>query len=309
MRHVTPIALVFTAAAALYTMDVEAVQPPSPSQTVATCDPARIDPDSYRLTTEAQAMNVLRPREPWWEPYGLWKTPREIGDPSEGATRLAERAKELDESNILAHGQLARQYLVLGIDARKADDAWARVLDNGGAVVWTATLYEVDPRSLFVVAFDRKSIRIFRFGELAGKVETHFGVPEFPGPEQVGFWRALGGCLPANAVPEGEIPWRDVTEISGNNWTLRFDLAQKVSLKSDLGRNRNDHSLEITLHGEPGPVDYRFAMAPYRSRPFIARPRGPDPALFQERIRQTLVKFVDPERRIELPKLHRSWGG
>ena len=308
MRRVVPFALSVAAAAALFSADVEAVRH-SPSGQSATCESSRIKPDSYRLVTEAQALNVLRPREPWWEPFGVWKTQREIGDLNEGATALAERARELDDTNLLAHGQLARQYLVMAIDARKAEDAWTRVLDNGGAVAWTATLYEIDPRSLFVIAFDRKSMRIYRFRQLAGEVDEHFGVPEFPGPEQADFWRALGGCLPSNIAPAAEISWSDVEEIEATNWTLRFELAQKVSLTSDRGSRRNDESLEITLHVQPGAVDYRFAMTPYRPRPFFFRRAGPDPLLFQERVRHTLVKFVDPAGRIALPKPHRSWGG
>jgi len=285
MRRVSFLVLAFAAAAALCSFDVEAA-PQSPTASAPiTCDPAAINPDSYRLTTEAQALNATRPPEPWWEPYGIWKAPREIGNPNEGAITLAERAKQLDDSNLLAHAQLAREYLVRGIDARKAEDAWSRVLDGGGAVVWTATLYEVDPRSVFLVVFDRTSLRILRLGALANELDTHFGVPDLPRPEQIDFWRALGGCLSANAVPEAEIPWSDVVGIRTNNWTLRFDLARKVGVKSDRGRSRNDDSLEIMLHGQAGP------------------------ALFQERVRQTLVKFVDPAGRIELPKLHRSWGG
>ena len=305
MRRVNLIALAFVGAATVHAVPAAAAQ--SASTPPASCDPASIQAESYRLTTEAQALNAVRPREAWWEPFGVWKAPREIGNVNEGATALAERARDLDQSNLLAHGQLAREYLVRGIDASKAEEAWRRVLDKGGAVVWTATLYEVDPRSLFVVAFDRKSLRIFRLGAVAGELDTHFGVPDVPRPGQVDFWRALGGCLPANAVPAADIPWSDVREISGNSWMLRFDLAGKVSVKSDRGRARNDDSVEITLHGHAGPMDFRFAMSPYRPGPFGPRPVGPDPALFQERVRQTLIKFVDPERRIELPKLHRSW--
>ena len=307
MRRIRFVAVAFTVAATLHSFSAEATQQPSTPSATATCDASRINGESYRLTTEAQAFNAIRPREPWWEPYGVWKSQGEIGSVNEGATTLAERAKELDDSNLLAHGQLAREYLVRGIDARKADDAWTRVLDGGGAIVWTATLYEVDPRSLFVIAFDRQRLRIFRLGAVAGQLDTHFGVPEAPRPERVEFWRALGGCLPADALAEAEIAWRDVREISGNSWMLRFGLAHKVMVKSDRGRSRNDDSLEITLRGHAGPIDFRFAMSPYRPGPFGARPVGPDPALFQERVRQTVVKFVDPERRIELPKLQRSW--
>lgn len=305
MRRISALAVALIASI-LFTLDLRAVQQP-PASSGATCDPALINPDSYRLTTEAQALNALRPREPWWEPYGIWKEPREIGDPNEGATTLAERARELDEKNLLAHGQLARQYVVMAVDARKADDAWQRVLDSGGAVVWPATLYDVDPRSVFVFAFDRTSIRIFRLGQLAGALDTHFGVPEFPGPETVEFWRALGGCLPPNVAPEAEIAWGEIAEIGGHSWALRFELSRKVSVTSDRGNRRNDDRLEVALHGQPGFVDFRFAMTRFGPRPLFVRPVGPDPVLYQERLRHMLTKSFDPAGRIRLPKLGRSF--
>ena len=274
----------------------------------AACGPDGIDPASYRLTTEAQALNVWRPREPWWEPYGLWKGPREIGDINQGATKLAERARELDDKNLLAHGHLARQYVVMAVDAQKAEAEWERVLAGGGAVVWTGRLPDVDPRSLFLFAFDRTGIRMYRFLEVAGKVPTHFGVPEFPGPESPGLWRALGGCLPPNVAPVAEIPWRDVEAIGGNDWVLRFELASKVDITSDRGSRRNDDTLEIALHGQPGHVDFRYGMTRFGPRPAYRRPAGPDPGLYQERVRQMLVRFFDPSQRIALPKLGRGYG-
>ena len=278
-----------------------AVSQPTPSG-AATCDEAAIKPDSYKLTTEAQAMNVLRPRGPWWEPYDVWQEPREIGDLNQGSMRLAERAKELDERNLLAHGYLARQFVVLAVDAQKAEDAWARVLDNGGAIVWTASLYDVDPRSFFVLAFDRRGIRIFRFGQLAGELRTHFGVPDFPDRGRVELWRALGGCLPQNATPDAEIPWSDVREIRATRSTLRFELRDKVAITSDRGSRRTDATVEINLHGQTGDVDFRFVTTPFGGRPFFARPVGADPGAYQSRVRQMLVKFFDPEKRIEITR-------
>lgn len=307
MRRISPFALALVAGAAVSSLDVRADQQPIVAG-AATCDSASIDQVSYRLTTEAQALNVLRPREPWWEPYGMWKGPGEIGDVNEGAMQLAERARELDDSNLLAHGQLAREYVVTAVDRRKAQDEWQRVLDSGGAIVWTATLYEIDPRSIFVLAFDRKSIRIYRLGQLAGELDTHFGAPEIPGPERVAFWRALGGCLPPDVAPEAEIAWQDVTEIGGGSWTLRFELAQKVRVTSDRRKHRNDDSLEVALHGQGGFMDYRFVMTRFGPRWAYHRPADPDPVLFQERVRQMLVAAFDPEERIKLPKLTRAFG-
>src|SRR5689334_24141592 len=47
----------------------------------------------------------------------------------------------------------------------RAEAAWRTTLDNGGEVVWTATLYDVDARSYFVLAFDRMALRVYRRSE------------------------------------------------------------------------------------------------------------------------------------------------
>ncbi|HVL66270.1 MAG TPA: hypothetical protein VM364_03285 [Vicinamibacterales bacterium] len=270
----------------------------APSQPVAaTCDPAAIDADSYKLTTEAQSYNALRPREPWWERYGVWKSPREIGDPNEGSTALAEEARRLDDRNLLAHGYLARQYVVLAIDARKAEDAWRRTLAGGGAVTWTATLLEIDPRSFFVVAFDGRGIRLYRFGQLISPLRTHFGVPEFPDPERVEFWRALGGCLPTDVAPEAEIGWGDVRSIDVAGSALRLRLSRKVTVSSDREITRTLDRFHLHLHGQPGDVDFRFAFAGWRRPAFWGRPGGVVQTAYEQRVKQMLVTFFDREGR------------
>lgn len=288
MRRVVP--LLAAVVCAGLASPISADQDPQPAPALpATCDAAAIDPDSYRLTTEAQALNVLRPREPWWEPYGLWKGPREIGDVNAGSLRLAERAIELDDRNLLAHGYLARQRVVMAIDARKAEESWARVLDNGGAITWTATLPKVDPRAFFVLAFDRSGIRIFRFTQLAGEVPARFGFQEFPDPEQEEFWRALGGCLPANAAPETEIPWSQVREIRTITRALRFELSAPAAIASDRGSRRRDDSIDVMLHGRSD-VDPRFVMGPFGPRPYWGG-GVPDPEAYLLRVRQMLQRL------------------
>jgi hypothetical protein len=291
MRRVGMFLVALVVAVGLPGPPVAALQDPAPAPDAATCDEARIDTDSYRLTTEAQAMNVLRPREPWWEPYGVWAGPLEIGDLNQGAARLAERAGELDDDNLLAHGYLARQHIVMAVDADKAAAAWERVLDSGGAITWTATLYDVDPRSFFVLAFDRTGIRVFTFGALAGELRTRFGVPEFPRPERVNFWRALGGCLPPAASPVAEVLWTSVREIHPTRWTLRFELQEKVEITSDRGKRHADDTLEVNLHGQTGLFDFRFGMTPFGRRPFHTPPIGLDPAAYQARVKQFLETF------------------
>jgi hypothetical protein len=290
--------LALAGAALLSTVPAVAVQ--DSAAVAGTCDEARIVPESYRLATEAQALNVLRPREPWWEPFGIWKGPREIGDLNQGALRLAERARELDDRNLLAHGYLARQYVAMAVDATRAEAAWGRVLDNGGAIVWTATLYGVDPRSVFLIAFDRQSVRLFTLGQITGELRTHFGVPDLPGPERVDLWRALGGCLPANAVPDAEFAWSSVREIKPARWALRFELQDEITVTSDRGERRTDDSWEINLHPQTGPIDFRFGMAPFPRPPFGAVPVSRDPGAYQTRVMQMLLTFFDPDQRLRV---------
>ena len=259
------------------------------SAAAATCDVAAIDPESYRLTTEAQALNVLRPREPWWESYGVWTAPHEIGTVNQGALRLAERARALDDRNLLAHGYLARQMVVAAVDARKAEEEWRRVLDGGGAVVWTATLPEVDVRSFFVLAFRPQALQIFRVTQIAGPVPTAFGFQDFPDPDSEDFWRALGGCLPEGVAPEAEIPWSQVRAVRSSRWTVRFELHDEVTVRSDRGNRREDDALEVMLHGQRDRHP-RFAMGPFRPWPGHGEPRV-DPEAYLLRVRQMLQTF------------------
>jgi hypothetical protein len=288
MRRISVFLLAAAGAAVLFTSPLSARQQSLTSRS-GTCDESAINVESYRLTTEAQALNVLRPREPWWEPYGIWKRPGEIGEINEASVRLAERAKELDDNNLLAHAHLARQYVVLAIDANKAEDEWRRVIESGGAIVWTASLYDVDPRSFFVIAFDGDGIRIFRFSPLAGELRTHFGVPEVPGTDRIEFWRALGGCIPADTPVEAEIPWSNVREIRVTPFSLRFELHDRVTVTSDRGRRRTDDTLEMNLHPHTALADFRLGMTPFGRGPFGPPPPvSANPAAFHQRVKQLI---------------------
>lgn len=281
-----------------------AFQDPAPPATL-TCDAARIKPESYRLTTEAQALNITKPPYQWWNKYDIGKDPKDLRDMNEAAIAIAERARAFDDGNLLAHAQLARQYVVTGVDARDAREEWKRTLDARGAIVWVATLYDVDPRSYFVLAFDRESIRIYRFGQFAGALRTSFGVPAFPGPDREELWRALGGCLPPNVPPAAEIAWRDVREIASGDFALGFELNHRIELASDRGKRKNIDRVAVNLHGVTGDFDYRYAMYP-APRPIFFRRGAERPAAFQERVRGMLVEFFDPEGRVALPK-QRRW--
>ncbi len=267
-----------------------------------TCDPAAIKPDSYRLAVEAQALNVTKPRYRWRDQYDIRKPSKDLADLNDVAIAIAERARELDDSNLLAHAQLARHYVIGAVDAKRAYDEWRRVLDAGGAIAWTATLHDVDPLSYFVLAFDRGRIRIYRFGQLAGALRTHSGVPDFPGPDREELWRALGGCVPDAITPEATIPWSAVRELESGALLLSFDLDRRVTITSDRRKRRELDRLAVSLHGAAGAADLRYgAFGPYR-RPIDYGGVAGTPPLFQERIRGTLVEIFDPEGRIKLPK-------
>ena len=173
-----------------------------------TCDPGRIDPRSYALTTRAQARNLLEPRHSWWDSFDLGKYEDDLAGLNEVSTRLAERARQIDPSNLMAHGILARQYVVLG-EPEQAEPSWRRALDGGGAVVWSATLYDVDARTYFFVAFDRAALRVYRMDTLAGgPVKRGFyGIPDFPASSNDRFYEAMGGCLDPARKPEAVVPW------------------------------------------------------------------------------------------------------
>ena len=272
-----------------------------------TCESSELSIDSYRLTTEAQARNMLAPRYRWYDAYSAGKHAGDLADLNMSATGIAERARELDDRNLMAHSQMARQFVIDGIDARVAEEAWRRTLDSGGAVVWTATLHDVDARSYFVVAFAKEAMQIYRFARLAGPTPTTYGIPAFPGPERVAFWRALGGCLPSGVQPDATIPWAAVTELKAMNWVLEFKLDRRITLESDRAKRKHVDRLKVNLHGATGDVEFRYNWDPVKGVTNL-RGIGYGPAAYQERVRRTLIKFIDPLGRIKLPRQSRGAG-
>ena len=164
-----------------------------------------------------------------------------------------------------ANGRDAREFVVAGVHASQAYEAWDAALASGGAIAWTATLYDVDARSVFLVAFDREGIRIYRRGAF----------------DDAQFERAWGGCIDDRARPEAVIAWRDVREI------------------------------KVNLHGGTGSYEVHVtkdSLDPYAWWKDDVRVFGMGPLSYNERVRWTLIRFFDPERRIATPKASRSAG-
>lgn len=274
-----------------------------------TCDASVLDADSYRLTTVAQALNVTRPRTDWWDAFDVTLRPYEdaLWDLNEAALTIAERARALDPRNQLALSQLARQRVIVGSEGRGAIPEIQDLFTAGGQLVWTATLYDVDARSFFLVGFGRDGIRVYRFGAAAPGFTRHMGVPDFPGPEAAALWRAWGGCVDG-LHPEAFVPWSDVREIAAGNYVLWFRFATPVRVTSDRGNEKRLREFKVALHGAMGSVSYRVD----RSGDWWEEPTvngvGLGPSGYQERVRRTLAAVVDPTGRITLPKQKRGAG-
>jgi hypothetical protein len=261
-----------------------------------TCSAEELDPKSYAFTTKAQALAVTADRHDFADSFELGKHARDLAELNLDSLEAAERAREIDPRNLMAHGILARAYLNLD-DPEQAEVAWKEVLDGGGAVVWTATIYNVDARSYFVLAFDRRSLRVYRFGAVVARLEKGFyDIPRFPGPDDEAFWKAMGGCLSPSFVPEAEIPWSEVREIKAGNWVLWFKLNRSVKVSSDRGKRKTIDEIKVNLHGRTGELE---VYKPTGECCLALRGRGP--VDYQDLVRWTIVRFVDPERRIAMP--------
>jgi hypothetical protein len=305
MRRLSPAAVVFTFLLS---------SPANAAAQTYTCDAAALNRESYRLSTDAQAMNVTRPRTNWWDGFdaSLRTHQNALGDLNDAALTIAERALDLDPKNQLAHSQLARQLVILGDDPERAKAEIKTLFANGGALAWTATLYDVDAKAFFVMGFDRAGIRVFRFGEAAPHFTKRLGVPEFPGPAATNLWRAWGGCF-EGLKEEAFVPWSDVREIAAGNYVLWFRFNKPVTVTSDNRKKKALKEFKVALHGAMGSVEYRQTPGSGDDDRWWQDTRtfsgvGIGPSSYQNRIRMVLVNEIDPDRRIVLPKQKRGAG-
>jgi hypothetical protein len=269
------------------------------SAPVLTCDPSQLAPRSYRLTTVAVAHVVHEDRTNWWASFDLGRLQDDLDDLNYGVSRMAARALEEDPRNLMAHSLVARQALI-DLEADVAGAAWERVFAAGGAVGWTGTLYDVDARNYFLLAFDHRGIRIYRFEQVAREVTRGFyGTLKLPPPEDERFWAAAAGCIDSALMPEAEAAWSTVREIKAGNHVLWFKLTRPITVTSDRnGKRKTLSEIKVALHGAmPSWEIYKPVGENY---PTV---RGRGPAGFQDLVRRTLVSLVDPDHRIALPPL------
>ena len=222
------------------------------------------------------------------------------------AQELAERALARDPRNMMAHSILARQYTVLGRD-RAASDSWSRVVNDGGVVVWTATLYDVDYKSYFLMSFGRDAVRIYRMGQFTGAIERKLGYAKFPEPSEVAFYEAAAGCPNPSIAPVATIRWADVKELRSGNWVLWFKLAAPVTVVSDRGNKKSLREMKVNLHGATGEVkflaernaefdpEWDDESEAYKN----VRGIGLGPWDYNRRLRDTILQFAEPAAHIK----------
>jgi hypothetical protein len=205
-----------------------------------------------------------------------------------------------DSSRLRHRADTARDNIIAGIDGAAALEAWRDVLESGGAVGWTVTEYNVDPRSVFLFAFDRAALRIYRAGAFRDGIED-----------------AKHGCIDPAIPFEAAIPWSCVREIEAANWVIIFKLREPVEIRSDRGDRERVTELKAFFHGASGgELTYHYNIE-YRGRTFWNLPvyevqnlRGiaVGPTDFQRRLQFVLARAVDPEGRIALKRKGRGAG-
>jgi hypothetical protein len=216
-------------------------------------------------------------------------------------TVAAQPAVACDQAALADATDTARSNIIAGIDGAAAIEAWRHVLGSGGAIAWTVTEYNVDPRSTFVFAFDREALRVYRAGAIGHNVD-----------------RATGGCIDPSIPPEAVIPWRDVREIEAGNWVLWFRLREPVTIRSDRGHQKRVDELKVFFHGAGGgDLTFYYNLRREGRIPFwnvdvykVENLRGiaVGPTDFQRRLQFVIAQAVDPHERISMKRKGRGAG-
>ena len=309
------ISFLFTPAIAKQESSNLPIRQPSNAASALTCDRGAIDQQSYEMATIGQARALRADRSDFWDSFRVNRHIATLRELNLDAQELAERALARDPRNMMAHSILARQYTVLGWD-RAANDSWSRVVNDGGVVVWTATLYDVDYKSYFLMSFGRDAVRIYRMGQFTGAIERKLGYAKFPEPSEVAFYEAAAGCPNPSVAPVATIRWADVKELRSGNWVLWFKLAAPVTVVSDRGNKKSLREMKVNLHGATGEVKFLAERNPefdpewddeseaYKN----VRGIGLGPWDYNRRLRDTILQFAEPSGHVKRTSSGRGAG-
>jgi len=262
-----------------------------------TYEKEEMEAQSYYLATAEQAAIWARGMHDTWiswpardfEPL-LLKTLASL--------RAAEEAARIDGGNGFARGLLARLYLLPRDTFEEAKLHWKEVLQGGGALNFLAYVQEIEPATPFLFSMRREGLYVYTMQQL--------GV-ELPGPLPPSsgtlFWESYAGRVPAEIPPCAVISWEDITEISSSGWGESFILGREVTLKNDGGREKKFERLRVFLAAGIG--RFRWEINWYeimRQKILIMTPPW-GPADYNARLREAMLLFFDPARRIKAPPL------
>ena len=274
-----------------------------------------IDPESYDMATIGQARALFADRSDFWDVFRINQHIATLRELNLDAQELAERALARDSRNMMAQSILARQYTVVGWD-RGAIAAWTRVVDNGGVVVWTATLYDVDYKSYFLMSFGRDAVRIYRMGQFTNDIDRRLGYAKFPAATEVAFYEATAGCPDPSIVPVATVPWTNVKELRSGNWVLWFKLTRPITIVSDRDKRKKLSEIKVNLHGETGEVHILAERNPNYDPRWDdedeafknVRGIGLGPWDYNRRLRDMILRFAEPQNHIKRSSAGRGAG-
>ncbi len=261
-----------------------------------TSDEALINSESYRLSVQDQALIWAKESFPR---FIVW--PTQAFDiqlkKSIASLRAAEEAVRLDERNAYAHALLARYYLVPADTSDSARQHWKVAFDHDIGISFPSMYYDVDTKRLFMSHIRKDGIYIYRYGQFG--VDT---MKELPDETNTLYWQAHAGHIPKDLEPAAIIYWDDVEEIKTGNWVQWIKLKEKVTLRSDRGKEKSLDKIKVALLGGVGKFDWHLDWWDLAHGKINIRTHTYGPADYNARLRAVILELVDPEHRIKAPK-------
>ena len=133
-------------------------------------------------------------------------------------------------------------------------------------------------------------------------------MPQFPGADRERLWRAWGGCIDADGATRSGHPLERCPRDQGRQLGVVFQADAQGADHIDRGKKADLDEIKVNLHGASGSIEVHTSRDPIDPWKLDVRTMGIGPLAYQERVRRTLVAFVDPDQRIVLPKASRSAG-
>jgi len=261
-----------------------------------TSDKTQIDPESYRLSVEQQALIWAKDSFPR---FIVWPTQAFdlLEKKSIASLRAAEEAIRLDSKNAFARALLARSYLMPADTLDSARENWKASLENGGGISFPSLYYDVDDKRYFMSHIRKEGIYIYRYGQFG--VET---MTELPDETNTLYWEAHAGHVPSDLEPAAIIYWKDVVKMKSGNWVQWLTLKNEITLRSDRGKEETLDEVKVAFLGGVGKFDWHLDWWDLAHGKINIRTHSYGPTDYNARLRSVILELVDPDGRIEAPK-------